>query len=108
MILNVMAFFTPLLRIVNSILEEGSVGSHATIVARALAIPLIIKADRIRREAQNGDLIILDANNEQLQSIIRARMVDPSLLLSESTSRAINETCFTVYAASYSLFRSIV
>ncbi len=48
------------------ILEEGSVGSHATIVARALAIPLIIKADRIRREAQNGDLIILDANNEQL------------------------------------------
>lgn len=45
------------------ILEDGSVGSHATIVARALAIPLIVKADRIRREARNGDLIILDANN---------------------------------------------
>ena len=48
------------------ILEDGSVGSHATIVARALAIPLVIKADRIRREAQNGDLIILDANSGQL------------------------------------------
>ena len=48
------------------ILEDGSVGSHASIVARALAIPLVVKADRIRREAQNGDLIILDANSGQL------------------------------------------
>ena len=48
------------------ILEDGSVGSHATIVARALAIPLIIKVDRIRREARNGDLTILDANNGDL------------------------------------------
>ena len=29
------------------ILEEGSVGSHAAIVARALAIPLVIHAERI-------------------------------------------------------------
>ena len=32
-------------------LEEGSVGSHAAIVARALAIPLVIQAPRITREA---------------------------------------------------------
>ena len=34
------------------VLEEGSVGSHAAIVARALAIPLVIHADRITTEAQ--------------------------------------------------------
>ena len=33
------------------VLEEGSVGSHAAIVARALAIPLVIHAARITREA---------------------------------------------------------
>ena len=43
------------------ILEEGSVGSHATIVARALAIPLVVKANGIRRESRDGDLVILDA-----------------------------------------------
>ncbi|WP_424932704.1 phosphoenolpyruvate--protein phosphotransferase [Amaricoccus macauensis] len=44
------------------VLEEGSVGSHAAIVARALAIPLIIHADRITREAQNGDFILVDGD----------------------------------------------
>lgn len=48
------------------ILEEGSVGSHATIVARALAIPLLINADLIRRESRNGDLIIIDANQGRI------------------------------------------
>jgi len=42
------------------VLEEGSVGSHATIVARALAIPLIINAQRIATEALNGDRILVD------------------------------------------------
>ncbi len=44
------------------VLEEGSVGSHASIVARALAIPLVIQADRITREALNGDHILVDGN----------------------------------------------
>ncbi len=44
------------------VLEEGSVGSHAAIVARALAIPLIIQADRITREAMNGDAILVDGD----------------------------------------------
>ena len=42
------------------ILEEGSVGSHAAIVARAWAIPLIINAKGITTEALNGDRILVD------------------------------------------------
>lgn len=42
------------------VLEEGAVGSHATIVARALAIPLVINVPRITTEALNGDHILVD------------------------------------------------
>ena len=42
------------------VLEEGSVGSHATIVARAWAIPLVINAKGITTEALNGDRILVD------------------------------------------------
>ncbi len=44
------------------VLEEGSVGSHAAIVARALAIPLVIHAKKITTEALNGDLILVDGD----------------------------------------------
>ncbi|MDO5648046.1 phosphoenolpyruvate--protein phosphotransferase [Paracoccus sp. (in: a-proteobacteria)] len=44
------------------VLEEGSVGSHAAIVARALAIPLVIHAARITTEALNGDPIMVDGD----------------------------------------------
>ena len=44
------------------VLEEGSVGSHAAIVARALAIPMVIHADRITTEALNGDPILVDGD----------------------------------------------
>ena len=42
------------------VLEEGSLGSHAAIVARALAIPLVMQAERITTEALNGDHILVD------------------------------------------------
>ncbi|MHC0053289.1 phosphoenolpyruvate--protein phosphotransferase [Actibacterium sp. D379-3] len=42
------------------VLEEGSVGSHAAVVARALAIPLVINAERITTEALNRDAILVD------------------------------------------------
>ena len=42
------------------VLEQGSVGSHAAIVARALAIPLVVHASRITTEALNGDHIMVD------------------------------------------------
>ena len=44
------------------VLEEGSVGSHAAIVAIALAIPLLIRAKGIVSEALNGDAIMLDGD----------------------------------------------
>ncbi|CUH78022.1 Phosphoenolpyruvate-protein phosphotransferase [Tritonibacter multivorans] len=44
------------------ILEEGSVGSHAAIVARALAIPLVVHVGRITTEALNGDHVLVDGD----------------------------------------------
>ncbi|MFE3835517.1 phosphoenolpyruvate--protein phosphotransferase [Pseudogemmobacter sonorensis] len=44
------------------VLDEGSVGSHAAIVARALAIPLVIHAGNITTEALNGDPILVDGD----------------------------------------------
>ncbi len=54
------------------VLEEGSVGSHAAIVARALAIPLVIHAERITTEALNGDHIMVDGD----QGIVHLRPGD--------------------------------
>ncbi|SHJ03967.1 PTSINtr with GAF domain, PtsP [Palleronia salina] len=54
------------------VLEQGSVGSHAAVVARALAIPLIIRADHITTEALNGDPILLDGE----QGIVHLRPED--------------------------------
>ena len=51
------------------VLEEGSVGSHAAIIARALAIPLVIHADNITTEALNGDRILVDGE----QGIVHLR-----------------------------------
>lgn len=54
------------------VLEEGSVGSHAAIVARAWAIPLVIHADGITTEALNGDRILVDGE----QGIVHLRPDD--------------------------------
>ena len=54
------------------VLEEGSVGSHAAIVARALAIPLVVHASRITTEALNGDHIMVDGD----QGVVHLRPDD--------------------------------
>ncbi len=54
------------------VLEEGSVGSHAAVVARALAIPLVINAPRITTEALNGDHIMVDGD----QGVVHLRPDD--------------------------------
>jgi phosphotransferase system enzyme I (PtsP) len=54
------------------VLEQGSVGSHAAIVARAWAIPLVIHADRITTEALNGDHILVDGD----QGVVHLRPED--------------------------------
>ena len=47
-------------RISAVVLEEGSLSSHCAIVARALTIPMIVGADRITRDANPGDEIVVD------------------------------------------------
>lgn len=54
------------------VLEEGSVGSHAAIVARALSIPMVIHAERVVTEALNGDLILVDGD----QGVVHLRPED--------------------------------
>ncbi|PWE27946.1 phosphoenolpyruvate--protein phosphotransferase [Pararhodobacter marinus] len=49
-------------RLKGVVLEEGSVGSHAAVVARALAIPLVVHAEGITTEALTGDSIIVDGD----------------------------------------------
>ena len=44
------------------VLEQGSVGSHAAVIARAWAIPLVINAAGITTEALNGDHIMVDGD----------------------------------------------
>ena len=45
------------------VLEQGSVGSHAAIVSRAWAIPLIVHVgDQITTQALNGDHILVDGD----------------------------------------------
>ena len=51
------------------VLEEGSVGSHAAVVARALAIPMVIHAKGIVAEALNGNHILVDGD----QGIVHLR-----------------------------------
>ncbi len=45
------------------VLEEGSVASHAAIVARALAIPLLVHVGPITTSALNGDPILVDGES---------------------------------------------
>ena len=54
------------------VLEEGSVGSHAAVVARALAIPLVVQAAQITTEALNGDAIIVDGD----EGVVHLRPTD--------------------------------
>ena len=51
------------------IVEEGSVGSHAAVVARAFAIPMVIHAKGIVAEALNGDAVLVDGD----QGIVHLR-----------------------------------
>ncbi len=54
------------------VLEDGSVGSHAAVVARAWAIPLVIQAQGIVTEALSGDRILVDGD----QGVVHLRPDD--------------------------------
>ncbi len=47
-------------RIKGVVLEEGSAGGHAAIVARALGVPLVVQAHGVVAEAESGDRVIVD------------------------------------------------
>jgi phosphotransferase system enzyme I (PtsP) len=51
------------------VLEDGSVGSHAAVVARALSIPMVIHAKGITSDALNGNAILVDGD----QGIVHLR-----------------------------------
>ncbi len=44
------------------VLAEGSLSAHATIVARALGIPMVIQAEHVTRDANPGDTIVVDGD----------------------------------------------
>lgn len=50
-------------RVRGVVLEEGSLSSHAAIVARALTVPMVVQADRITRDANPGDRIVVNGDN---------------------------------------------
>jgi phosphotransferase system enzyme I (PtsP) len=45
------------------LLEEGSLTSHMTIVARAIGVPVIGRLDDIRHSVEEGELILVDGDN---------------------------------------------
>ncbi|MEM7423827.1 MAG: putative PEP-binding protein, partial [Pseudomonadota bacterium] len=54
-------------RVAGIVLEEGSQSSHAAIVARALALPMVIQSRRIIRDANPGDRIVVDGDTGQVE-----------------------------------------
>ena len=54
------------------VLEQGSVGSHAAIVARAWAVPLVVHAAGVTSESLNGDHIMVDGD----QGVVHLRPDD--------------------------------
>jgi phosphotransferase system enzyme I (PtsP) len=49
-------------RIRGVVMEEGSAGGHAAVVARALGIPLVVQAHGAVAEANNGERVIVDGD----------------------------------------------
>ena len=56
-------------RLKGVILEEGSLTSHVTIVARAMGVPVLGRVKNVRRAITEGDLVLVDAR--QLAAFVR-------------------------------------
>jgi phosphotransferase system enzyme I (PtsP) len=54
------------------VLEEGAVGSHAAVVARAWAIPLVVQAQGVVAAALSGDPVLVDGD----QGVVHLRPDD--------------------------------
>jgi phosphotransferase system enzyme I (PtsP) len=53
-------------RLKGVILEEGSLTAHVTIVARAMGVPVLGRVRDIRHQVNEGDLVLLDVNENHL------------------------------------------
>jgi len=53
-------------RLKGLILEEGSITSHTAVIARAMDIPALAKAERATSIIQPGDVVILDAEDNKV------------------------------------------
>ncbi|MDE0968658.1 MAG: phosphoenolpyruvate--protein phosphotransferase [Octadecabacter sp.] len=73
------------------VLEEGSVGSHAAIIARAWAIPLVIQTTGITVEALNGDPILVDGEQGMVHlrpdDVVQAAFRDKMAMQTEAQAR---------------------
>ena len=74
------------------VLEEGALGSHAAIVARALALPMIVQAERVTRDASPGDEIVVDGETGRVH--LRP---EPTVLQAFREKLALNEQAREVY-----------
>ncbi|GIT92874.1 phosphoenolpyruvate--protein phosphotransferase [Jannaschia pagri] len=73
------------------VLEDGAVGSHAAIVARAWAIPLVLQASGITSEALSGDPILVDGDQGIVHlrpdEAVRAAFADKLAMQAEAQTR---------------------
>jgi phosphotransferase system, enzyme I, PtsP len=69
-------------RLKGLVLEEGSPTSHVTVVARALDIPVIGRVKDVLAKVEAGDLIVVDADEQQV-------LVRPSEDLQQAVSARI-------------------
>lgn len=53
-------------RLKGVVLEEGSLTAHVTIVARAMGVPVLGRVKNTRRLINDGDLLLLDVNQNRL------------------------------------------
>jgi len=74
------------------VLDEGALGSHAAIVARALAVPMVVQADRITRDANSGDRVVVDGDRGRVH--LRP---EPSVLEAFREKLALNAQARAVY-----------
>ncbi|MEO1599466.1 MAG: phosphoenolpyruvate--protein phosphotransferase [Pseudomonadota bacterium] len=78
-------------RIRGLVLEEGALSAHSAIVARALNIPMVIQAERVTRDVNPGDAIVIDGDRGRVHLRPEAGVLDAfreKLLLGEQ-ARAV-------------------
>lgn len=76
------------------VLSEGAVGSHATVIARSWATPVILQARNITIDAEDGDKILIDAE----QGLVHLRP-DESVVSAFRDKISMNQKAQAAYSA---------